>query len=236
MTYNYTEYVTQLANLMVVDSNNSQFTTFLPGCIDYAEQRIYRELDLLNTLLTQTGNATSSTREFALPTVTGTYITVQNVNVFTPFGSGPSNGTRNPLIPVSLAVVDLLWPSQTTGTGVPQMFAMKDAATIIFGPAPDQGYTIEIRGTYRPASLSASNTTTLLTNYVPDLFMAASMVYAAGYMRNFGSQADDPKMSQSWENQYQLLFKSAEVEQFRAKFQSQSWSSQKPTPANPQRN
>jgi hypothetical protein len=235
MSYNYTEYVAQLANLMVVNSNDAEFTIFLPGCIDYAEQRIYRELDLLNTLITSSGTCSSNNRELALPTGSGTYITVENVNIITPAGQSASAGTRNPLFPASLAVLDLLWPSSTTGAGVPQMFAMKDSTTIILGPAPDAAYTAEIRGIQRPASLSSTNTTTLLTSYVPDLFMAASMVYASGYMRNFGSQADDPKMSQSWESQYQTLFKSAQVEQFRAKFQSQSWSSQAPTPANPPR-
>jgi hypothetical protein len=235
MSYNYTEYVAQLANLMVVDSNNAEFTIFLPGCIDYAEQRIYRELDLLNTLITSSGTCSSNNREFTLPTSSGTYITVENINIITPSGQSASAGTRNPLMPASLAVLDMLWPSSTTGAGVPQMFAMKDSAVIILGPAPDSAYTVEVRGIQRPTPLSVSNDTTLLTSYVPDLFMAASMVYASGYMRNFGSQADDPKMSQSWESQYQTLFKSAQVEQFRAKFQSQSRSSQAPTPANPPR-
>jgi hypothetical protein len=235
MSYTYTEYVAQLANLMVVDSSNAQFITFLPGCIDYSEQRIYRELDLLNTLITSSGTCSATTRELTLPTSSGTYITVENVNVITPSGTAAASGTRNPVFPVSLAVLDLLWPSSTTAAGLPQMFAMKNSTVIILGPSPDSAYVVEIRGIQRPTALSVGNATTFLTTYVPDLFMAASMVYASGYMRNFGSQGDDPKMSQSWESQYQTLFKSAQVEQFRAKFQSQSWSSQSPTPANPPR-
>ena len=77
-------------------------------------------------------------------------------------------------------------------------------------------------------ALPISNTTTILTTYVPDLFMAASMVFASGYMRNFGSQADDPRMSQSWENQYQLLKASAQTELARQRFESWGWSSGSP--------
>lgn len=234
MSYTYTSYVDQLSNLMAVSATDPSFVTWLPGCIDYAEQRIYRELDLLATLVTNaTGQLAQNTRDFTLP---GTFITVENISVITPAGETADTGTRVPLFPVSLSVIDLLWPNQTSATGTPQQFAMKNNTTIVMGPSPDNSYYVEIRGTQRPDPLSLSNPTTILTTYIPDVFMAASMVYASGFMRNFGAQSDNPQMSQSWENQYQMLKQSAEVEQFRAKFQSQSWSSQKPTPANPPRN
>ena len=56
------------------------------------------------------------------------------------------------------------------------------------------------------------------------------MVFVSGYMRDFGSQADNQQMSVSWEQQYQTLFKSASVEQARAKFESEAWTSQQPSP------
>lgn len=228
---NYTQYVDQLKNLMAVNASNLvEFNIFLPGCISYAEGRIYRELDLLSTLHTDTSSCAQNQRTYDLPSSGGLeFITVQNVNVINPAG------TRNPLVAVSLAVVDLLWPAAASNTGVPQLFAMSDNNTIVLGPSPNQNYDIEVRGTKRPASLSVSNTTTPITSYIPDLMIAASMVFASGYMRNFGSQGNNPEMSTSWEGQYQTLKGSAEVEQFRAKFQSQGWYSQKPTPANPPR-
>lgn len=237
MALTYTSYVSQLANMMATSETDPSFVTWLPGCIDYAEQRIYRELDLLATLISDaTGQLTSGQREFTLPTGTGTFIDVENVAVISPAGTAATTGTRNPLMPVSLAVIDLLWPANSANTGLPNVFAMKNNATLIVGPVPDGNYYMQIRGTQRPAALSVANPTTILTSYIPDVFMAASMVYASGFMRNFGAQADDPRMSQSWETQYQTLKQSAEIEVFRSKFQSQSWSSQKPTPANPVRN
>jgi hypothetical protein len=75
-----------------------------------------------------------------------------------------------------------------------------------------------------------TNSSTILTQYIPDVFMAASLVFGFGYMRDFGGQSDNPQGGQSWEAQYQLLIKSATVEQFRAKHEAQGWTSQSPSP------
>lgn len=235
MALTYATYVAQLANLMATDANNPSFTVFLPGCIDYAEQHIYRELDLLYTQVTDsTASLTASNRNFTLPITTGTFsgvfITVDQVNVITPAGTSAALGTRQQLLPVSREAMDVMWPASSANTGLPQYFSMRDSTAIIVGPSPNAAYVVEVIGIQRPTPLSASNTSTFLTQYVPDLFIAASMVFAAGFMRNFGAQADDPKMSQSWENQYQALKSSAAVEQFRAKWESSGWSSQTPTP------
>jgi hypothetical protein len=37
------------------------------------------------------------------------------------------------------------------------------------------------------------STTTILSLYVPDLFVAAAMIFMAGYQKDFGSQSDDPQ-------------------------------------------
>jgi hypothetical protein len=78
--------------------------------------------------------------------------------------------------------------------------------------------------------LSATNSTTWLSLNVPELMVAAGMVFAAGYMRNFGSQADDPKMATSWETQYSTLLKSANTDSLRMKYEAEAWSQQIPSP------
>lgn len=231
MSLNYTTYVDQLANLMVVGSTNANFLTFLPGCIDYAEQRIYRELDPLTVQVIDTTTVSSGNRNLSTPTTVGDYITVDAINIITPVTALSSNGTRNPLTATSPEVIDALYPSGQTTTGVPLFFAMRDEDLVILGPAPDAAYQAEFIGIQRPAALSSANSSTFLTTYCPDLFMAASMVFATGYQRDFGAQADDPRASQSWENQYQLLFKSAAMEQARAKWESDGWTSQSLAPA-----
>lgn len=231
MSLTYTTNQQQLANLMVISTTDANFVIMLPGAIDYAEQRIYRELDLLYTIVTDSSAAlTVSNRNFTLPTDQGVYIVVNDVNLITPAGTPASTGSRTPLVPVSQAAIDMMWPASTADTGPPQVYCRPNSTALIVGPSPDGAYVLEVIGTQRPQPLSATNATTILTQYVPDLFMAAQMIYASGYMRNFGAQSDNPQMASSWESQYTNLMKSAAVEQFRAKFASQGWSSQTPSP------
>jgi len=230
MSLTYSTWQAQLANLMATATTDPGFQVMSPGAIDYAEQRLYRDLDLINTIVRDaTGVLAPNQRGFTLPTDVGTYIVVNNVNIFTPAASG-NTGTRVPLTPVSQAAIDMMWPSGALNTGQPQVYCRLNGTTLLMGPSPDAAYAVEVIGTQRPVPLSADNSSTILTQYVPDLFLAASMIFASGYMRNFGAQADDPRMAASWEGQYQSLLKSAEVEQLRARFASQGWTSQTPSP------
>lgn len=231
MSLNYQTFVQQISNLMVIGSTDPNFLIMLPGMIDYSEQRIYRELDLLYTQETDASTQVSSgNRNFTLPTSIGTFITVDNLNIITPSGTAASAGTRIPVTPVDRSYIDLVYPSGQIGTGTPSYYAMASNTVILLGPAPDAPYYAEVVGIQRPVSLSSANSSTILTQYIPDVFIAASMVFAMGYQRDFGSQADNPGASQSWENQYQTLMKSASVEQARAKFQAEGWTSQSPSP------
>ena len=228
---NYTTYVQQIANLLVVASSDLNFQTMLPGMIDYSEQRIYRELDLLYTQVTDaTTQVSSGVRDFTLPTDQGSFITVDNLNIILPAGALSSQGSRVPLTPVDRSFIDLVYPSGQTITDTPAYFARASETVVIFGPSPDAAYYAEVVGIQRPASLSSANSSTILTQYIPDVFIAASMVFGTAYQRDFGAQADDPGRAQSWESQYQTLSKSAGVEQARAKFEAEGWTSESPSP------
>jgi hypothetical protein len=230
MTYTYATYKTAIANELVVDEADVDFVAIFPSLIDYAEQRPYRELDLLNTVTRQTGLLTSGSRDFTLPTTSGRFVVTNGINVITPYTqTNPNSGTRNQLSPVSRDWMDFNWPS-TTGTGTPTDYAMITDQTVILGPVPDQAYTVEVIGTIRPTPLSASNTTTYLTLYLPDVFFAAGMIFGTGWQKNFGAQSDDPKMATSWEGQYQTLIASANVEEQRKRYASGAWGSLSPTP------
>jgi len=237
MPLNYTTYTQQIANIMVVSTSDTNFQIMLPGMIDYAEQRIYRELDLIYTQVTDsTATVSSGNRNFNLPTSIGTFIITDNINIITPAGTQAALGTRVQLTPTSREFLDIAYPSGQTATGVPEFYAMASNAGVIFGPAPDAPYVAEVVGVQRPTPLSTANSSTILTQYVPDLMIAASMVFGAGYMRDFGAQSDNPQMAQSWEAQYKSLFASAAVEQARASFQSEGWTSDQPSPiATPKR-
>lgn len=238
MSLNYTTYVDQLSNLMVQNSTDTNFLTFLPGCIDYAEQRIYRELDLQTARVADASTTVSSgVRNFTLPTTTpnGNFVVVEQINILTPVTAGSSDGTRNPLTLVTKEYLDFAWPSATSNTGVPLFMAPLNQTTFILGPSPDAAYTAEVIGTIRPLPLSASNSSTFLTQSLPDVFMAASMVFASAYQRDFGPATDDPSKAGTWESQYRTLMQSANMEELRKRFMGAAWQpmTQSPTATPP---
>jgi hypothetical protein len=231
---NYTSYVQQIATMAVVQTTDPAFVTILPEMIDYAELRIIRDTDLLATVARDSSTTlTVGNRTVSFPS----FVTVQQINVITPSTTtNPDNGTRNALIPVSKEFMDAVYVSNSVQS-VPVYFAPVSQAytsptpytnTFLVGPAPDAAYTIEVVGTQRPATLSATNTTTFISVNMPDLFIMASMIYISAYQRNFGRQSDDPAMAMSYEGQYQLLLKSAVVEEARKKFASSGWTSMQP--------
>ncbi len=230
MSYSYNQYVVNLANMLVVSTTDTGYTTVLPSIIDDAEQRIYRDLDIANTVMRDSSAAfTTGTRTFNLPAINGTFYVINEFYAITPVGTtNPDLGTRVGLTPVSRPFLDALYPS-SNGSSVPQYFAMTTQTAIVVGPWPDQAYQVEISGTVRPTTLSATNQTTLLTSYFPDLFFAASMVFGAAYQQNFAAVADNPQFAPTWEAHYKTLLQSAQTEEARKKFTAEGWSSKQPS-------
>lgn len=233
----YGTYVTDLANLIVVGSTDANFQTALPNIIADAENRIYRDLDLLATRVTNTSMTCSSgVRTITLSTTAGTLLVIEEVNVITPSSATALTGERNPAINASREFINATYPSATSFNGIPQFWSNTDNTGLVFGPAPDEAYPLEVIGTIRPTPLSSLNSSTILTQMLPDLFMAASMVFSAAYLKNFGAMSDDPKSGMSWEQVYQSRLASAGLEEVRKKHQSQGWTGKHPSPvATPQR-
>jgi hypothetical protein len=226
----YATYKTALATLSVVPETDPNWLAILPDTIEYAELRIYRDLDLLQTVTRSYNYNCNGGGMFTNAFPIEDFVTVQSINVATPIGiTNPNQGTRTPLLPVNLSFIQYAYPS-STGSGIPKYFAMLDQNTVAFGPWPDDDYMLEITGTYRPETLSETNTTTFISQWLPDLFLMASMIFVSGYQRNFGRQSDDPAMAQSYESQYQALLRGATVEEYRKKFSASGWTSISPSP------
>jgi hypothetical protein len=214
MGYTYTTFKTAIAAELAVPESNADFVALLPTFIDDSEQRIYRELDLLTASVTTTGTVTANQRSFTLPTTNGHVLVVDGINIL------DSSSVRHPVTPATRSVVDVLWPSDTASgaTVIPKLFARTDDTTVYFGPPPGDNWSCEVIHTIRPTALSAGNATTFLSQYLSDLFFAGAMVSASGFMRNFGAQADDPKMAVSWESLFQTRLASAQKEELRKQF------------------
>lgn len=241
---NYSEFIDRAMQVLNVPADDPEFVNIIPAMIDETENRIYRDFDFLATLSSQTALLTSSARTIALPT---NVIVCQSINVVTPSSTtNPNLGTRNPLTRVSLDWLNMVYPSTATAA-LPTKYAIVGSPTIsttitagaysiLLGPAPDAAYTLEVIGTIRPSVLSPSNSSTFLTTNMPDLYLAAALVFGFGFQRDYGGKSDDPQAAMSWEATYKTLKDGISVEELRRKSASVSWSPYVPTPvANMQR-
>jgi hypothetical protein len=167
----------------------------------------------------------------------GTFVVSEQINLLTDASGNAATTTnpdacvRVPLLPTTKEFVDAVYGSALTADrGQPKYFVPFNETLFFVAPTPDQAYPVEVVGTYRPNSLSSTNTTTFISLYLPDVFIMASMIYISAYQRNFGRANDDPQMAITYESQYQALLKSAMVEEARKKFEASGWSSQSASP------
>ena len=228
----YNSYVQQIATMAVVPTTDTNYQIILPQMISYAELRMQRDLDFLSTQISNSSySLTASSSTLTIPT--SAFVVMETFEVI------DGSGNSAPLLPVTKEFIQNVYGTGSS-TGLPQYFAVYggDSATtglssqnMIIGPIPDLNYSIRLTGTVRSAPLSATNTQTYISVYLPDMFIMASMIYISAYQRNFGRMNDDPQMAQSYEGQYQALKASALVEENRKKFEAAAWSSYSPAPA-----
>ena len=240
----YATYKKQIAEMAVVSETDVNFLAILESMIDYATLRINRDLDLLATSVSLSGEnykLTAGNRNlfFSQNLPGGSYFVVsEQINLILPRGqTNPDLGTRVPLLPATKEFLDAVFGSALSANrGQPKYFAPFNDTLFLVGPVPDGDpvngppYYVEVVGTIRPAPLSEEVPVTFISQYLPDLLIMASMIYISAYQRNFGRQSDDPQMAQSYESQYGMLLKSAMVEEARKKYEGAAWSSQAPAP------
>ena len=229
----YTTYIKEMAVLAVMPSTDANFVANLPQMITYAENRIQRDLDFLQTQTTLTSRQTANgvqTVTLGSDVNTPDFVVLQEVNVITPAGTtDPNVGSITPLVPVTKEWLRWVYPSSTS-KATPLYFAPLTQAIILLGPWPDGIYNLQTIGTIRFDSLSASNTTTFISTYLPDLMLMASMIFISAFQRNFGRASDDPAMAVTYESQYKGLLQGAGVEEARKRFAAGAWSSMAPAP------
>jgi len=224
LTYN--TYVTQIATMAVVPVADPNFEIIIPSMIDYAQLRMQRDLDFLNT--SGTGTYTGTAGSYNLQLSTGyPFVVMENVGV-----TDPTTNYVLQLTPVTKEFIYAVYPQGST-QGLPQYFAPFNDNLMLVAPIPDQAYTFNVVGTQRfPAFGDGTNgtvTSNFISEYLPDIFIMASMVYISAYQRNFTSAAsNDPQMAVTYETQYQTLLKGAMVEEARKKFEASGWTSQGP--------
>jgi hypothetical protein len=217
MAYTWTTLNAAVAAALAVDVTDADFIALAPTIYDDAEQRCYRELDLLTASVNIPGTLTANSRNFTLPTTYGHVLVVDALNVY----SAPGVRFNPPVRMVTRDVIDYLWPNEAAPTAgsFPVLAARPDDLTLLVAPAPAQAYNVEVIATIRPAPISATNTTTFLSMYLSDVFFAAIMADANGViLRNFGAQGENTAQAVSWESKYAMLRDSASKEELRKIF------------------
>lgn len=226
----YTDLVTALAAYVQEEQPSAAYTTALPTIISKAELRIYKDLDLAAvsavnaSLVFMPGsrilNLTPMTGQTlnGLPVQFPYPVTVEGLVAIVPAWQAPTYGGRVRYQPVSWSFIDMVWPNESVVSvpGTPfAYFALLDDQTLITAPTPDQQYTAEVLGTWRPAPMSATNQESWIGDHLPDLLFDACMIEAMGFQRNFGAQTDDPRSSVTWESRYQADLSRARDEETR---------------------
>jgi hypothetical protein len=221
----------------VVTPQAPEFTALIPQMLNYAEQRIQRDMELLNTQVMR-GPYTLTPGSNQLSVPPSDLLVVQDVLVTVA-------GEPKPMHPVSKPYLLTVWPSSSP-PGPPKVVALQggDQATqgltgtiLMFGPPPDLNYQVNCIGESRAPSLAgfadpadAGVQSTWIATWLPDLLVMGCMIYVSGYQRDFGRQSDDPQMAQSYESQYETLLAAANKQEFQRRWEADAWSAAAKSP------
>ena len=175
----YTDLQTSIGNWL----HRSDLATIIPDFITLAEERLTRDLRARSMEKRAIALTIASNAYLGLP---GDVEEVRRLIV-------TSTDPKLLLKYKTPDEIQRIWPNATTGQPVHFTIIGNE---IQFGPIPDLAYTLEL--TYRqsiPALSNASPTNWLITAY-PDIYLAACMLSAQGYIK------DDTSLA-SWHNLYQ---------------------------------
>jgi len=205
MTVSYSELVTQIRAYTEVDSSVLS-DTVVNDFIEFAENRIFRDVDIDVFKSHQTANLTASNPFLSLPggsSPTPTSLgTVRYMQIFAPTGTP----TREYLEQRDISYMNEYWPDRTA-TGTPRYWAWWDHNTIYVAPTPDLAYNVELGITRLPTRLSSSNTTSWLGNNAPAALLYASLAEAFKFLKG------PPDMLQTYEQSYQRALQELVIEQ-----------------------
>jgi hypothetical protein len=227
--------------LQVADPDGlAAFTALAPRFIEYTELRMQRDpmLDFLATRVVDLTQMTiGGTRAVSIAT---NIVILEGVSLILPSALRPPTlgATRVPLVRTSRQFIDSTWPTESQVATPSQinptywaLFSMQEPvggggmadepaafpSYIIIAPTPDNEYVVEQTGTQRITPLSPANQTNFLSANLPDLYVAASMVIASGYQRDFSASGNDPQMPINWNAVYENLKTGAAVDELRKK-------------------
>jgi hypothetical protein len=163
------------------EDDSSEFTAQFQNCVNRAEERIIRDLDLV------VFNATlSTTTSTGVATYTKGFTDAPIISINFPDSSDDFAERR------SYAYIQA-----HGGSGIPRYF-YENETTVYWAPTPDASYTFNMTYISRPSKLTSSNTTNWLTRNVADLLIYGTLVEAETFLIA-------PERVQEFEEKYRQL-------------------------------
>jgi len=156
-----------------VENTETTFVSQIDTFIDFAELKILREADLNFARKYATATLAASDVFLSMPTDA---VVVRSMHIVDANSDRTFLQQKDPSF-----ITEFIVDRSTTGT--PRYYAHYDNDTNYVAPSPSVDTTIEISYTYRPAGLSASNTTTWLGDNAPDALLYAALLEAYTFMK-----------------------------------------------------
>ena len=155
--------------------------TIVNDFILQAELRIFREVDL-DVFRSYQFTTLSVGNEFiVLPGATpSTMSFVRTASIYPTTGSDAN--VRTYLVQKDISYMTEYWPNRTT-QGKPKYYAMWDQNTLYVAPTPDSAYNIELALNRNETGLSATNTTSWVSNNAPQVLLYACLIEAFKFLK-----------------------------------------------------
>jgi len=196
----YAELVQKIRDYTEVDANVLT-STIVDGFIENAEFKILREVDSDNNRRYDTANLITSQRFIGRP---AGLLIVRSAQIVDSDGSSQPNNRD------FLQFRDTSFMSEfnpTEATGVPKYYSLWDEQNIVVAPTPDATYEIQLNYILKDPGLSATNTTTYISQNFPNGLLYACLVEAFSFLKGPND------LLQLYEGKYKQVLEGFSIEQ-----------------------
>lgn len=148
-----------------VEDGSTEYEDAVQGCVNRAEERVLRDLDL--AIFNVVANTTTSSGTASIPRSASIKTPIKNV-FFTAAGEHAQRRSREYL-------------QAHGGSGRPLYFC-EDESNIHFAPTPDDSYACSITQIVWPTPLSASASSNWVSDNAADLLLYASLIESERFL------------------------------------------------------
>ena len=172
MAFTYATLKTAIQDYM--ENDETTFANNLDNFIKNTEEDILKNVELNYYRKNVTGTATSGSQYLGTPS-----------DFLAPFSLAVINSSVYYYLLLKHPSFMRDYTPNASTTGQPKYYGEFYNDTFILAPTPDDNYTFELHYFYRPTSLTAgaSDGTTYLSNNMPNVMLAGSLLQAATFMK-----------------------------------------------------